>query len=164
MKTILLLRHGKSDRDASCGDDHERPLAKRGRKAAKRIGGFLAGIGQLPDRVLCSSAVRARETLELAVRSGRWPTPIELTPVLYDTSPEAALELIRQQDDALGSLMLVGHEPTWSLLAGGLVGGANLRMPTAALVRIDAAVESWRDVEFGSGMLIWHITPRMLVG
>jgi len=162
MKTIFLLRHAKSDWGAGYDGDHERPLNDRGRKAAALIGDYLAGLGELPDRVLSSSAVRARETIGLAAASGRWPCPVDTTPELYDTSPDLVLQVIQRQDDSFHSLLLVGHQPTWSMLLDGLVGGAEVKMPTAALVRIDVPVERWRDVEYGSASLRWHVTPRQL--
>ena len=70
MKTLILFRHGKSDWDSEEPSDHDRPLAKRGRKAAKAMGKFLALAGQVPDSAVTSSAVRARSTLEIAMEAG----------------------------------------------------------------------------------------------
>jgi phosphohistidine phosphatase len=162
MKSVILLRHAKSDWEADYESDHDRPLNKRGRKAAAMMGHYLGSLGQLPDLVLSSTALRARETVSRAAEAGDWDCPVELTPELYEASPGSALELIRNRDDALGSLLLTGHEPTWSVLAGILVGGASLRMPTAAMARIDFSVESWGDVEPGNGTLIWQVTPKLL--
>ena len=72
MKTIILFRHGKSDWDAPSGSDHERPLAARGRKAADAMGRFLSEKGEVPELAIASSAVRARDTLDRAVRAGEW--------------------------------------------------------------------------------------------
>jgi phosphohistidine phosphatase len=58
--------------------------------------------------------------------------------------------------------MLVGHEPTWSELAGRLIGGAALDFPTAALARIDLEIETWSRADFGKGLLVWLVTPRSL--
>ena len=163
MKTIFLLRHAKSDWGAASDSDHERPLNERGRKAAALIGDYLARRGELPDRVISSSAVRARETIRLAAQSGRWPCPIDTTPELYETSPDRVLQLIRRQSDSLQRLLLVGHQPTWSLLVDELVGGADVKLPTAAVVRIDVPVEHWREVGCGAGNLIWRVTPKQLL-
>ena len=72
MKTLILFRHGKSDWNTDYAADHDRPLAKRGRNAAATMGAMLARIEQVSDRVLTSSAVRARETVELAAEAGGW--------------------------------------------------------------------------------------------
>jgi phosphohistidine phosphatase len=163
MKTILLLRHGKSDPGSGSGSDHDRPLAKRGRIAARSIGRFLALVGETPDLALSSSAVRARSTLEVVVEAGRWEIPVETERALYATSPDAALDRIRELDDGVASVLLVGHEPTWSSLASQLIGDAVLRFPTGALARIDFSAVSWREVDYGNGVLIWFVPPRLLV-
>lgn len=164
MKSLLFLRHGKSDWDAPFNHDHDRPLAKRGVKAAKVMGRFIAASGEEPDSILTSTAVRARDTVETASRAGGWSAPIHQTSELYGASPQSVLELVQEQSDTLDSLMLVGHEPTWSHTVSLLTGGANLRFPTAAIARIDFDVFSWRDVDLGRGELIWLVPPKALTG
>lgn len=162
MKRIFLFRHGKSDWDAKYGADHDRPLAKRGQAAASLMGRYLASLDQVPDRVLCSSAVRARETVRLAAVAGKWACPITIVEELYRASPEQALDLIRESKNSLGSILLVGHDPTWSILAGKLIGEATVKFPTAAMARIDLAIARWRAAEFGKGILVWLVTPKLL--
>jgi phosphohistidine phosphatase len=162
VKTLMLLRHGKSDWNVDYDGDHDRPLAPRGIKAAGLIGRYLTAIEQVPDAVLSSSAVRARETVRLAVEAGGWDVSVETTGELYAASPDEVLERVRRFDNAADSLLLAGHEPTWSMLAGALVGDANVRFPTAALARIDLPVSDWSDVAFGRGILTWHVTPKLL--
>jgi phosphohistidine phosphatase len=162
LKTILLFRHAKSDWQAESKGDHDRPLNKRGRKAAKLMGRFLALAQELPDLVLCSSALRARETLRLADDSGDWNCEKRETADLYAASPRSVLELIRTQDDRVGRLMLVGHEPTLSLLGGTLIGNGQMRVPTATLARIDLAADCWADVDADKGELVWLVKPKLL--
>lgn len=162
MKTLFILRHGKSDWNADFGADHERPLAPRGRSAARAIGVFLSRLEQTPDLVISSTAVRAHDTARLAAAAGDWPCAIETDPQLYEGDTGLILQLVQQQDDALESLLLAGHEPTSSEMVGRLIGGGLVRMPTAALARIDFSVESWTEVRFERGMLIWLVTPKML--
>lgn len=162
MKRLFLFRHGKSNWDAEYGADHDRPLAERGQRAASLMGRYLAALDQVPDRVICSSAVRARETVRLAAKAGKWSCPITITEELYDASPEQVLTLIRRCQDSLSSILLAGHEPTWSLLAGGLIGKAKVKFPTAAMARIDLAVASWKEAGFGKGVLVWMVPPRLL--
>jgi len=162
MKTIFLLRHAKSDWHAASGGDHERPLNKRGRAAAERIGRFLAAAGELPAVVASSSATRARQTVEHAARAGAWPCPIEIRDQLYLGSPRAVLEEIRRQPETCSSVLLAGHEPGWSAAVAQLAGGGEVRMVTAAVARLDVAVASWQEVEFGRGQLIWMVTPKLL--
>jgi phosphohistidine phosphatase len=164
MKTVLLFRHGKSDWDADYGADHDRPLTKRGKAAARLIGLFLTSLQQVPDRIYTSSAVRASESIRRAARAGDWSCPIQVSEELYRAAPEQVLDLIRESEEAADRILLAGHEPTWSLLTGGLIGEANLKFPTAAIARIDLAVESWRETEFGKGILVWLVNPKLLAG
>jgi phosphohistidine phosphatase len=162
MKTVLLLRHAKSDWDADYRGDHERPLAKRGVKAAKRMGRFLAETGPLPDRCVTSTAVRARTTLALAAEAGGWKAAVEETDRLYHADAEEVGAVIAETDGAVNVLMLVGHEPTWSETVEDLVGSGAVQMPTAALACIDFDVDAWSEVEWGAGRLRWLVTPRAL--
>jgi CHAD domain-containing protein/phosphohistidine phosphatase SixA len=162
VKTLLLLRHGKSDWDAKYGADHVRPLANRGKRAASLMGRYLARLDQVPDQVVCSSAVRAKETLRLAAEAGGWSCPVTVAEELYQASPGRVLELIRDTKDSVSRVLLVGHEPTWSLLAGRLIGKARVEFPTAAMARIDLPVARWGDAGFGKGILVWLVTPKLL--
>ncbi len=161
MKTLLLLRHGKSDWDTDYGADHERPLAKRGVKAAKRIGKFLTAIDEIPDLVVSSTAVRAATTADLASRAGGWDTEMSTTRDLYEASPAGVVDALRGLPDRVSSVMLVGHEPTWSSSVS-VFTGANCRFPTAAVCRIDFERDRWADVSFGGGQLIWLVVPNSL--
>lgn len=162
MKRLLLMRHAKSDRSADYGEDHERPLNKRGEASAQAIGRFLTLTKQQPDVGLTSSAVRARRTLELAIAAGGWNCPIRPTRTLYEGGPADILDEINQENDDTSALIVVGHEPTWSVLAGGLVGGGALGMVTGALAAIDFDVESWDAARPGRGVLAWMLVPRLL--
>jgi phosphohistidine phosphatase len=164
MKTIVLFRHGKSDWEAGHDADHERPLAPRGRKTAARMGRVLAAISEVPGKVLTSPAVRAHDSVLLAAEAGGWEAPIEVAPELYSSSPEEVIARVRQEADAGDSLLVAGHEPTWSELAAALIGGGRLRFPTAAMARIDLHVERWSDVAPGTGTLIWFLVPRLVKG
>ena len=163
MKTLLLLRHGKSSWDVESLPDRERPLASRGVKAARRMGRFLERVGPAPDRVLCSPAVRTVETLRHAAEAGRWRAPAAVVPELYGASPHEVLACVRAVDAGVDTLLVVGHEPACSQTASALIGGAAVRFPTAALacIRLDAA--AWDEVGPDLGELLWLVFPRMLV-
>lgn len=162
MKTLLLLRHAKSDRSAPVAGDYERPLNKRGRSSARRIGRTLSRIHQEPGKVLSSSAVRACTTAELAIEAGGWSCPVSATRALYLSSPDSVLGQVVEQDDRWESLLVVGHEPTCSDLASRLIGGGRIEVPTAALLRIDFDAKRWSEVGYGEGGLVWMLTPRLL--
>lgn len=162
-KRLILFRHGKSDWAAPFERDHDRPVAPRGIKAAQQMGRLLAAAGQVPDRVVTSSALRAKTTASLAAAAGGWGCPIDVTDALYEATPAVVMQLIQQQSDSVASLMLVGHEPTWSQLTGLLAGGPVV-FPTAAMVRIDFELASWADLSAGQGQLIWLLPPKLLTG
>ena len=161
-RTLILFRHGKSDWDSDNGTDHDRPLAKRGIKAANAMGKFLTEVGQVPELAISSTALRARTTLELAQSAGKWPCETRLEESLYDTNPEAMLRFIAALPGEFQSVMLVGHEPTWSELTALLTGGGNVRFPTGAMVRMDFAAGTWSSVQPNSGELVWFVPPRFV--
>jgi phosphohistidine phosphatase len=162
MKTLLLMRHAKSDWDATFAHDHERPLSGRGVDAASLMGRLLERAGEVPESVVTSAAVRAEETVRRAAAEGKWMCSIRATDRLYNTRLEVALEEVRLEPDTTNRLMVVGHEPTWSLMLSALVGGGHLPLPTAAVARIDLPAERWEDVELGTGELRWLVVPRMM--
>ncbi|HYE96943.1 MAG TPA: histidine phosphatase family protein [Rubricoccaceae bacterium] len=161
MPSVLLLRHGKSDWTAEYGADAERPLNKRGEKAARRVGRYLADAGLLPDRALTSTAVRAKETLRRAMKAAEWGGPVHETESLYEASPDTVTALLRALPDDTALALVVGHEPTLSDTVHRLT-GANVDFPTAALARIDFEGETWRDVRAGAGTLALLLPPRLL--
>lgn len=163
MKTLVLFRHAKSDWNAAFERDHERPINDRGRRSARAMGRFLQRAGEVPERVLSSSAVRARTTVETAAEAGRWSTRVEIEPKIYDASVVGLLEILRRLPDDHESVMLVGHEPAFSALVAQLIGNGAVRVPTAAMLRIDLAVDSWRETDPGRGQLVWTLPPRLLL-
>lgn len=161
MRTLLMLRHAKSDWRADYGgDDRQRPLAKRGRRAAKSVGRFLAAAEELPERVLVSPALRAQQTVELARHAGHWASEVDTCEELYG-DVEDVVRVVRQRGGDADRLLIVGHEPTWSATASVLTDGARLRLPTASLLRLDLEIDAWPDLE-GGAVVQWLVTPRLL--
>ena len=112
-KRLLLLRHAKSSWDDPALADYDRPLAARGRKAAKLIGAYLRREQIRISLVLRSSARRARETLDLVAASG----DIQIEPELYGASADQLLERLRRVPDEVDAVMLIGHNPAIQDLA-----------------------------------------------
>lgn len=162
MRSLILFRHGKSDWDAAYATDHDRPLADRGREAARCMGRLLRQTRQVPDLAVSSSAVRARDTLQLAAQAGRWHCAMRIEDALYERGADEILDWLRRLDTNPESLLLTGHEPTWSDFAGRLIGQARLKIPTGTMLRIDLALDSWRAIEFGNGELRWLIPPKLI--
>lgn len=162
MKRLILFRHGKSDWHAPHGSDHERPLNHRGVTAAETMGRVLGRAGLVPDRVITSSAVRAKTTIELASAAGGWECVVEVNEDLYGTTPGGALKVAARVPSDVESLMLVGHEPTLSELARHLTGG-HVTVKTATVIGIDLLIDSWRDVDT-RGNLAFLYQPRDFAG
>lgn len=161
VRTLLIMRHGKSDWDAPFERDEDRPLAARGRSAAERVGRYLSSQGIAVDVAVTSPALRASETLRLAAQSGQWSAPISTDSTLYSGSTTGILRLIQQTDPAHQTLLLAGHQPTSAQLVRMLIGGGRLRFPTAAVAAIQFT-SAWAQVSAGAGELRWFLTPRML--
>lgn len=170
MKTILLLRHAKSSWDHPGLSDHERPLSSRGRKAAPKMGEYLAQNGLVPDRVLCSTAKRASETWDLAARSMGAHPPLEMKEEIYHASIQDLLSLIQALPDREDSVLLVGHNPTFEDLALALAGSGErealqalrIKYPTGALAVLEFSGNAWASLDMDQGHLRAFIRPRSL--
>lgn len=164
--TLLLLRHAKSSWVDPTLPDHDRPLASRGRRDAKRIAKHLAGLEFEPELVLCSSAVRTRETLEL-VRPALGNSKVLFEDGLYGASSDELLARIRDVPDAVGSVMLIGHNPGLEQLAlllassGDELRGLETKFPTAALATL-AVETTWSRLAPGDAILTAYIVPKQL--
>ncbi len=163
-RNVLVFRHAKSDRSGFHGDDFVRPLNQRGILAARRMGELLAAAGQVPELVLCSTAVRTRETLQLAMAAGDWDVTVRHLEVLYLAEARTMAQALRDTPAQVSSVMLVAHEPGCSELLRLLVGGGAHRMPTAAMARVDMNITDWSATGRGRGELAWLLPPRFLHG
>lgn len=158
MKTLLVMRHAKSDWDADYDADHERPLNERGVRSARIMGRVLAAEGRVPDLIVTSTATRALSTAALANEAGDWDSQIVLEPSLYGTGADAAVQVASSVTDAK-RLMLVGHQPTWSVLVS-LLTGDRIEMKTAAVAVIDFDVDDWTDLPSVRGETSASYQPR----
>ncbi len=158
MKRLILFRHGKSDWHAPHGSDHDRPLNQRGVTTAETMGRLLDRTKLTPEHAITSSAVRAQTTLELASAAGGWGCAVEVDDELYGTTPSGALKVAARAASDVESLMLVGHEPTWSELAHHLTGG-HVVVKTGTVIGIDLPIDSWRRVDT-RGSLAFVFQPR----
>lgn len=161
MKTLLLLRHAKSDWDDASLRDFDRPLAARGERDAPRIGKALRKSGPLPDLIVSSPAARAKATIKAVVKAAKLEAEVRFDETVYGASPPELMRLIRQSPDGVSCVLLVGHNPGFEDLVGRL-SGSHERMPTAALACIEFQSEHWEDVSDGEGKLAWLLTPRQL--
>ncbi|HVM56672.1 MAG TPA: histidine phosphatase family protein [Gaiellaceae bacterium] len=170
MKRLYLLRHAKSSWDEPGVADIDRPLAPRGRKAAKRIAAYLRRTGAAPAVVLCSSALRTRQTLD-AIRPALGGDPeVLVEDELYAADAGTLLTRIRAVPPAAGSVLLIGHNPGLGDLALSLAGGGDAELlgrlreglPTGALATFAIAADAWDDLAAGGAELTAYVVPRDL--
>ncbi|MFB4300462.1 histidine phosphatase family protein [Actinomadura sp. NTSP31] len=154
MPTLIVLRHAKAV--AGFGTpDIERTLNDRGRRDAAAAGEWLRTEGHVPGRVLCSPAARTRETLGLlAVQAD---TAFE--DGIYDNDPGVLMSLVAETPDDVGTLLLVGHNPSVHQFVHDLTGQAPEQFPTCALAVVDLPAP-WADVRPGLGTLAAFRTPK----
>lgn len=162
MKTLLLMRHAKSDWDADYSADHERPLNDRGLRSARLMGRLIAGLDLTPNHVMSSTAVRARTTAALASDAGDWRAHIDLESGFYGSGPEAVLDIAALSPN-VERLMLVGHQPTWGMIVNRLT-GAVADMKTASVAAIAFMIDDWGDLGGAQGVLTSLQHPRPYFG
>ena len=162
VRTLILMRHGKSDYPERVVD-HERPLAPRGQREAGLAGEWLRTTQPAIDAVRCSTSVRTRQTLAATGITA----PAEFEPSIYDATPDALLELVRLTDDEVRTLLLVGHAPgmpqtAWELAAnrtGPAATELSRKFPTSALAVLEFD-RPWAQVDTGTGELVRFHVPR----
>lgn len=168
-RTLMLLRHTKSDWQSGAADDHDRPLNARGQRAAAVIGAYLNQQGLEPDLVVASSAVRTRQTCDLVLRHSGFQPSASRERALYLASPNKILNLLHGQPADAQCVMIVGHNPGLQELAVALTeasgsDAAALRadFPTGALAIFETA-EPWNKAGPGSLSLTDFTYPKALV-
>lgn len=166
MKQIMLLRHAKSSRDDTGLRDFDRPLAKRGREDAARIGGFLKQTGFIPAHIISSPAQRAKETLELLSGIAEMDEGMaEWNEDLYRGTYHDYLEAISDTPDSVVRILMVGHNPKLEEVADALCGfesGASIRISPATLVWLEHPADSWKQVRPGTARIKWVLTPEVI--
>jgi phosphohistidine phosphatase len=169
MKTLHLLRHAKSSWDDLAVPDDQRPLAARGERAAAALCEHFAAIGLELDLVLCSPALRARQTWT-AVRSGvRGEPRVRIEPAIYEASPMTLMALVRKVDERNERVLMIGHNPGFAELAlllatddeSSAVDALQDGVPTGGFLTFNFA-GTWSGVREGIGRLTAFVRPRDL--
>lgn len=168
--TLALLRHAKSSWAVAGQRDYDRPLNDRGRRAAPGMGTEISRLGIRPQLVLCSSAARARQTLDLVLPELERTPEVSYEDGLYLASPQLLMARLQKIGADIRSVLMVGHNPGLHALALDLVGAgaeedlASLarKLPTAGLVVVAFDSKSWPELLEGSGRLLAIRTPKSL--
>ncbi len=159
MKTITFIRHAKSDHSFTL-TDQKRPLNERGRREAKMMGLFLQNKLPKPDVMLCSIAVRARETFEIMRNSGLFPnTPFYIETDLYTFEGDEVLQFLRRQDDTWSHVIIFGHNPAFSEASGHLLGDHSIQLKTSAVQSIQLDIEHWDQIGQKKGVSLLKAHP-----
>ena len=169
-KQLFILRHAKSSWDDPGLNDHDRPLAPRGRRAVKVLHEYVRTHRIEPALVLCSTSRRTRETLEGVAPTGRAVVEADL----YTATAGGLLDRIRQLPEDTPSAMVIGHNPGMQMLVLRLAASSQgpldedcdlatvqRKFPTGALATITFECE-WRDLAAGSGRLTGLVRPKDL--
>jgi phosphohistidine phosphatase len=164
----MLLRHAKSDWSGTDIPDRDRPLAKRGRRDAPRVGRWLRDHGYVPDAVVCSPARRAQQTWELLAPELGGSPSVTFEPRAYDSDALTLLSLARELPGSYRAALLIGHDPAISELAGALVEpqaddgtSREIKFPTAAVAVLEFA-GGWPDLSPGQAHLLDFTIPADL--
>ncbi|HUJ67626.1 MAG TPA: phosphohistidine phosphatase SixA [Acidimicrobiales bacterium] len=169
MKTLHLLRHAKSSWDDPVLPDRERPLSRRGEKAARRVASHLARKQTGVDLVLCSSAVRARQTLEIVAPAVGRERAVSVEEGLYTADAAALLRRLRAIDKEVAAVLLIGHNPAMYDLAvylagdgeAGAIEAMSEKFPTGALATLRTRA-TWDLLGQGTCYLESFVVPREL--
>src|SRR5215470_11494236 len=170
MRILYLLRHAKSDRGNPDLNDVDRPLAARGRRDAPAMAAYMSEQNYRPDLILCSPATRTRETLALLQPVLGSNRPVDYDRKLYLGSPDVLLRRLRDVDEAIPSVLLVGHNPGLERLAGAVAPRGDRRalarmrekFPTCALAVIHLQIDRWEQADVGTGTLTDFMVPAGL--
>ncbi|MER7948851.1 histidine phosphatase family protein [Streptomyces sp. NPDC096079] len=163
---LVLVRHAKAVRKSRPIGDFERPLRRRGRADAPRTGRWLADTGLRCDLVLCSPAIRTRQTWQLAAPALRDPPPVVYDERIYDAAPGVLAAVLAEREPDIGCLLLVGHNPGVHELAAGLCGSGSPDLlerlaagfPTSGVAVVDVP-GGWEELVPGSGTLTAFWSP-----
>ena len=170
-RDIVLYRHAKAGLARTGGSDHDRPLTGRGRRAAVAIGAALAARGAPPDLILCSTALRTRETLEPLLARLKPAPPVSIEPGLYLASAPSLLARLRQLPNDVGRVILIGHNDGMAELARELATDGDpaalvamtTKYPTGAAACLRTTLDDWSDLATTGARLEAFLRPRDLM-
>jgi phosphohistidine phosphatase len=160
MKTLLLLRHAKSSWKQTEIHDHDRPLNKRGKKDAPKVGQYLKEKNLVPDLILSSTARRARDTAQAVLEESGFSGQVDLHQDLYLSDTSCYLDILRSLPDEANRVLVVGHNPDMEDLLT-LLTDVTHHLTTACLAQVDLPITSWQELnEATDGRLQFVWSPK----
>ena len=161
MKYLFLTRHAKSSWSNPGLADIDRPLNERGKKAAPFMGKLIMDKGEKPELLISSPAYRAFSTAKaFGEAMGLVENDIIIDRTIYGSGTKQLLKLVQNQNDLYESIMLFGHNPTFTSFVNLLTGSNIMNVVTCGVVRIDFEFSFWTDIDFGSGRLTYYEYPK----
>ena len=161
MKTLLLVRHAKSNWGDSVIEDIDRPLKTVGIKDAYKMAERMKTLDVQPELIITSPAVRAISTaLIIARKFNNTYEMLDINTIIYDFSKEAILQFVRNMDYKLETVMIVGHDPAITQLLNYFSGKNYDKIPTCSSVCIKFRLTHWSKVSEGNGKLIFIESPE----
>jgi len=161
MKYLLLMRHAKSAWDEPHTTDFDRSLNERGKKDAPDMAGRIKAFPFKPDLLISSPAKRAIKTAKAVAEVLHYPEKkVELETDLYEATIEDVCSLIREVDDSVKNLMLVGHNPTFTGMIGYLTHQFIDNLPTSGVALIELNIKTWKQAVAQTGRLMWFDFPK----
>jgi phosphohistidine phosphatase len=162
MKTLLIMRHGKSSWKDPDLPDRERPLAKKGIKASRRMGLFIQEKELIPQRILCSSARRSVQTAQLFCETCGCPDTVEVLDELYMAEAETYIRALQNLPDELERVMIIGHNPGLEFLLQ-MLSGELVSLPTSVIAHLTLPIQHWSELnDHTEGSLIEVWKPKEL--
>ncbi|HEX6731609.1 MAG TPA: histidine phosphatase family protein [Pyrinomonadaceae bacterium] len=161
MKTLYILRHAKSSWKDETLPDFERPLNRRGQRAAETLGHYFRENEIVPDLILASPAFRARETIEIIIKTAKWRTELRYDERIYEASAMRLFEVVSQIENDHKTVLLVGHNPGLEELLQLLTGNIE-QMPTGGLAKVALKAAKWGNALQKKASLESFVKPREL--
>ena len=163
MKLLYILRHAKSDWDDFSISDFDRSLSERGERDVPKMGDFLAKKGTLLDKIIASSAVRAKTTALKIAPYLRYPVEnIVFEQVLYLAEQNTIRYLIQNQSDDIKKLMIVGHNPGLTDIVNSISSSKIDEIPPAGIVALRFATDQWSEVCKENSTFWFFESPKLL--
>ncbi len=163
MKTLILMRHAKALKESDDSTDHNRQLSDKGKEDAKLMSDSLKREKFLPELIVSSTSKRTQKTAKIVLEDlNLKPNSLLLESDLYEATTSDILHVIRLLPDEINTVMLVGHNPSFTGMIGLLSQTFIENLPTSGIAVIQFNIPTWKLTQNKSGKLVWFMHPKLL--
>lgn len=163
MKTLLIVRHAKSSWDFPELPDYDRPLIETGIARTRMVISYLIEKGINPDMIICSHAVRAKDTASLIAEGLQYPKDkIKVEEKIYSGNEDDVFELVFGVPNTLKQLLIVGHNPTFTNIANNFLENQLEWLPTSGVVCIEFNTDKWENIHKAKKTTKFVISPKTI--